>query len=123
MSFLTGLFLFFISRARLLSLNFRSTHEKSIKLGRLPKARLPQLKRAQDSSTACISCGLCVDYCPTQALRLEGEAHAQPNSFELNQLGCVECTICIKICPVDALELGREVNRVVFYPQEEWLAL
>lgn len=51
----------------------------------------------------CVGCGLCVYFCPTDALRAWGVCH-------IAREGCNECLACIDYCPVDALrdaEPGR----------------
>jgi len=54
---------------------------------------------AVNISTACISCGACVDTCPHGALYL-GETKA-----EVIPEKCVECGECIEVCPTDAITL------------------
>jgi formate hydrogenlyase subunit 6/NADH:ubiquinone oxidoreductase subunit I len=47
----------------------------------------------------CTLCLLCVDYCPTRALKIkEGKPHINPK-------GCSYCGICEDICPASAIEL------------------
>jgi len=50
-------------------------------------------------SSACISCGACVDACPSEALFLgETQAEVIPDK-------CVECGECVEVCPTDAISL------------------
>ena len=46
----------------------------------------------------CVGCGLCVAFCPSEALEAWGVA-------KLNRDDCTECLICVDYCPVDALEV------------------
>jgi len=53
---------------------------------------------AKDS---CISCGLCVDICPTKTISMQGQ---RP---KWDKKTCVQCTACINRCPVRAIEYGK----------------
>jgi NAD-dependent dihydropyrimidine dehydrogenase PreA subunit len=46
--------------------------------------------------TRCVGCGLCVYFCPTDALRAWGVCRIARES-------CNECLACIDYCPADAL--------------------
>jgi formate hydrogenlyase subunit 6/NADH:ubiquinone oxidoreductase subunit I len=115
-SFFYGFFLFMFSRLRFVL----SKSERSLSLVALESARLPILKRGEDQSTACVSCGLCVEFCPTSAIRFVGQLNTSPVSFELNIQRCVECSICIEICPVDALARGAEGTRAMSGDELAW---
>ena len=57
------------------------------------------------ASSQCTACGLCVPYCPVQAIHLTGTAAC------VDQAACVECGTCrrVGVCPTGALfqpELG-----------------
>lgn len=45
----------------------------------------------------CIGCGICVCFCPMDALEGLG-------IIKVNRERCIDCLECIKACPVDALE-------------------
>lgn len=47
----------------------------------------------------CIGCGICVDECPQEALRVED------NIAVVNEDACIECGICIGECPQEAISL------------------
>ncbi|MGQ9571373.1 MAG: indolepyruvate ferredoxin oxidoreductase subunit alpha [Thermodesulfovibrionales bacterium] len=61
----------------------------------------------------CIGCGICVDVCPVNAIKMENrKAHI------LEDL-CTDCSLCVGKCPVGALTLESiKVNR--FYGQENY---
>lgn len=48
----------------------------------------------------CISCGLCVDICPTNTIKFVDEKPVWGNN-------CVQCTACIHRCPIQAIEFGK----------------
>jgi len=56
-------------------------------------------------SSACISCGTCVDTCPFEALYLGEE------KCEVIADKCRECTKCIKVCPTEAISLPNPTRR------------
>jgi ferredoxin len=47
--------------------------------------------------TLCRGCGMCVDACPQQAIRMY-RGHA-----EIDQRRCDRCGQCVPICPQDAI--------------------
>jgi ferredoxin len=46
----------------------------------------------------CISCGVCVDECPTDAIKEEDD------KYIIDEDACVDCAACVAVCPVDAIE-------------------
>jgi formate hydrogenlyase subunit 6/NADH:ubiquinone oxidoreductase subunit I len=52
----------------------------------------------------CTGCGLCIDFCPTQAVQMIGDhpAITQPEK-------CAYCGLCEESCPVRAIELSYEI--------------
>lgn len=67
-------------------------------------------------SSACISCGTCVDTCPFEALFLGEE------KCEVDADKCRECTKCIKVCPTEAISLTNPTRlkpKKDVQPQEE----
>jgi MinD superfamily P-loop ATPase len=58
--------------------------------------------KARVDTTACNGCGLCIDGCRFEAIRLNGIAAVDP-------LHCEGCGICARICPVGAVSLESRV--------------
>ena len=48
--------------------------------------------------TLCVGCGICVCFCPVDALDGWG-------IIEINREKCTDCLDCVETCPVDALEV------------------
>jgi ferredoxin len=53
------------------------------------------------AKNTCISCGLCVDICPTKTIFWEDKIP------KWNKNTCVQCTACINRCPERAIEYGK----------------
>lgn len=49
--------------------------------------------------TRCTHCGLCVTYCPTDALHISNKATRE---VVYNETDCIECLACIRVCPYGA---------------------
>jgi NAD-dependent dihydropyrimidine dehydrogenase PreA subunit len=50
----------------------------------------------------CLNCGVCVDRCQMDALRLEGD------NVQLNADRCIGCGLCVSTCPAGSLRLVRK---------------
>jgi len=46
----------------------------------------------------CIGCGVCVSFCPVDALEGWG-------IIKINREKCIDCLDCVEVCPVDAMEV------------------
>lgn len=55
----------------------------------------------------CKSCGICVAFCPKQALSLAGLEGKAVHTPEL----CVECGMCERYCPDLAIELVKSAAK------------
>ena len=58
----------------------------------------------------CVACGICVDVCPTESLRLGPTVPIARGLIEMdyvsvNSDSCVFCGLCSVACPFDSLEL------------------
>jgi len=47
----------------------------------------------------CIGCGACVEACPMNALKLDGD------KVTVDAEVCIDCGACVGNCPVEALSL------------------
>lgn len=55
-------------------------------------------------TTECISCGACVETCPTQVIELD--AKKNPHVIEGREELCINCGHCASVCPKGALSLA-----------------
>lgn len=63
----------------------------------------PIFSYSENNENKCVSCNLCVEYCPAGSLELEGEIYQSPQSLSFNALSCIYCGLCIDVCPTEAL--------------------
>jgi len=57
----------------------------------------------------CTSCGLCVEYCPTDAVEM---AIVRPTGHKpaiVRPQSCAYCGLCVEMCPVGAITLAYEI--------------
>jgi len=62
----------------------------------------------QDS---CIGCGICVDRCPTEAIKLNDQGQA-----ERDESACFGCGVCASFCPEEAISLKEGFRQVSILP-------
>jgi len=94
--------------------------------------RPPGALAEPDFLATCIKCGLCVEACPFDTLKLataNDEASIGTPYFEPRDIPCYMCTQapCIQPCPTSALEIGTEIKNArmglaVLVDQETCLA-
>ena len=73
----------------------------------------------------CVGCGICVDVCPTDSLRLGpivpiARGLIEMDLVSINSESCVFCGLCSVACPFDALSLsieGTDVKDIKSYPK------
>ncbi len=60
---------------------------------------------------ACSGCGFCVLYCPTQALRYQGQADPTKDfrAVDFSAADCVQCHLCEDVCLPRALKIDSDV--------------
>lgn len=49
----------------------------------------------------CITCGLCMRACPSQAIRVDRKA----GTWEISRFDCVQCENCVNMCPKKCLTM------------------
>ena len=107
-------FAYDISKYRMMKKLFKDSEE----LQNLFRQKYPELKKDIEGNTLCVSCHLCTDVCPTNAIEVkkanmmnfpesifEGEA---PLHFYLDIESCTKCNQCAVVCAVDAIELNAD---------------
>ena len=72
----------------------------------------------------CLGCGICVDVCPTESLRLGSvvpiaRGLIEMDNISINKDSCVFCGLCSVACPFDSLTLtidGNNIKDMKHYP-------
>ncbi len=54
---------------------------------------------AKVNKEKCTGCGLCVDACPMDAIKLEND------EAKVDEDICTECGVCVEECPNDAISI------------------
>ncbi len=62
-------------------------------------------------SEACTGCGVCTEWCPTDAIELNAEGVAQRE-----ESACLGCGVCSRFCPEGAIALQEGLRRVFILP-------
>jgi len=87
-----------------------SVNEEDVKY-RLRDLKIPHRKLKMKSinvdSEKCDSCAICVKFCPTVAIKIEGETAVIDTS------ACTGCGACVNLCPEGAVTLERELGPVI----------
>jgi Pyruvate/2-oxoacid:ferredoxin oxidoreductase delta subunit len=61
---------------------------------------------------ACVGCGTCVAWCPTDAISLL----AREGRAERDEDACLGCGVCARFCPEEAISLKEGLRRVFILP-------
>lgn len=74
----------------------------------------PHFRKIELDEPACITCGLCLPVCPTEAIRL-------PDVLAISQSLCYGCGRCVPVCPTEALALlpfqvEAQIDAVLCHP-------
>ncbi|MGD8260725.1 MAG: 4Fe-4S binding protein [Desulfobacterales bacterium] len=60
---------------------------------------------------ACTGCGICLEWCPTDAIALNEAGLAQRD-----ESACLGCGVCSRFCPEEAISLKEGLRRVFILP-------
>ena len=60
---------------------------------------------------ACSGCGICVDWCPTDAIELDDDGLAARD-----EKACFGCGVCARFCPEQAISLQEGLRKVFILP-------
>jgi ferredoxin len=60
---------------------------------------------------ACTGCGICLEWCPTDAISLEDDAVAVRD-----ESACLGCGVCSRFCPEEAIFLQEGLRKVFIMP-------
>lgn len=50
--------------------------------------------------SACTGCGICVEYCPMDVLKMDGQSN---KAFIKYLRDCQDCFLCERVCPENAI--------------------
>ncbi len=53
------------------------------------------------SEEKCAGCGMCVVFCPENAMKLWGYA-------QVDKVLCNQCLVCVELCPAEALSVEND---------------
>ena len=56
----------------------------------------------------CIGCGVCLDYCRFEAIRMNGQGVGEA-SFTVAPLSCEGCGTCVRFCPTGGIDFPERV--------------
>ena len=57
----------------------------------------------------CISCGMCMKKCPSEAICVDKEV----KTWTIDRLRCVVCNSCIEVCPVHCLAMDGQYSSAI----------
>lgn len=60
---------------------------------------------AIDNISGCIGCGVCIQSCPTDVIRMNEKTHKAEIKYPAD---CQICHLCRMYCPVDAISITPE---------------
>ena len=79
---------------------FRDEYEEHINKKKCRAKKCPALIIFEIIEEKCPGCGLCVKYCPTEAI--SGE---KKKPYVIDQEKCIRCGLCVNVCRLDAISV------------------
>ncbi len=66
-----------------------------------------QWKKPQVNQGKCVSCGICIEVCPTGVLEFKDRTDGNPSqvAFLADAKNCISCAFCEADCPTQAIEM------------------
>lgn len=62
---------------------------------------------------SCSGCGICVEWCPTEAIALDDDGLAKRD-----ESACLGCGVCARFCPEEAISLKEKLRKVFIMPPQ-----
>lgn len=71
----------------------------------------------------CIACGLCVNACPNEVIKMESEKDEETKKrrltgYKMNLERCLYCGFCTEACPTKALKPIHSYENAVYHQNE-----
>lgn len=68
--------------------------------------------KAYENKEACKACGLCIDACPKQAIRIApGQLNCSGYPYtQVDRARCIGCGICYIVCPDNVYRVTSEAE-------------
>ena len=90
----------------------------SIRRRKIPRDALMATYFMRDTNQdACTACGACVEICPVQALRMEGDVPV------VDEAWCIGCGVCATVCPADAVVIKVREDKTGTAPASDFTEL
>jgi Pyruvate/2-oxoacid:ferredoxin oxidoreductase delta subunit len=90
----------------------------SIRRRKIPRDALMATYFMRDTNKdACTACGACVEICPVEALRMEGDLPV------VDEAWCIGCGVCATVCPADAVVIKVREDRKGTAPASDFTEL
>lgn len=69
------------------------------------------MSKAYTNSQRCKSCGLCIHYCPKDAINMTDNLNTAGYKYvEVDREKCIGCGICYTVCPDGVFEITEKAE-------------